>query len=109
MLATVALGAIALISVSWFTTGILSGVALLSVGLVNAVMFPTIFTLASEGPGKRAAEGFGVICMAIVGGAIIRPLTGFLADISTLRLALAVPVVCYAIIPLQPLFCRPWP
>ena len=100
VLATVAIGAMALIGLSVFTTGAISGIALLSVGLFNAVMFPMIFTLASANLGKRAAEGSGIICMAIVGGAIIPPVTGLVADAATLRVALIVPVLCYAVIAL---------
>jgi FHS family L-fucose permease-like MFS transporter len=58
-------------------------------------MFPTIFSLASEGLGKRAAEGSGVICMAIVGGAIVPLITGKTADLWSLNAALSVPAVCY--------------
>ena len=61
-------------------------------------MFPTIFTLASEGLGVRAAEGSGVIATAIVGGALIPPLTGRLADAAGLHLALALPALCYLVI-----------
>jgi MFS transporter, FHS family, L-fucose permease len=69
------------------------------VGLTNSIMFPTIFSLASEGLGKRAAEGSGVIATAIVGGAVVPPLYGVLADASgSLALALVLPVICYAII-----------
>lgn len=106
VLATVAAAAITMIGVSVFTTGVISGVALLSVGLFNAIMFPTIFTLASEGLGKRAPQGSGIICMAIVGGAIIPPLTGLVADASTLRTALVVPVICYGVIALYARACR---
>lgn len=106
VLASVAVGAIALIALSVFTTGAVSGLALLSVGLFNAVMFPTIFTLASAGLGKRAAEGSGIICMAIVGGAIIPPLTGLLVDATSLRIALIIPVLCYAVIALYARYCR---
>jgi len=105
VLVAVAAGAIALIVLSISTTGAVSGIALLCVGLFNAVMFPTIFTLASAGLGTRAAEGSGIICMAIVGGAIVPPLTGYIADVSTLRLALIVPVICYAIIALYGRYC----
>ena len=105
VLSTVAVGAIALIVLSILTTGAVSGIALLCVGLFNAIMFPTIFTLASTGLGSRAAEGSGIICMAIVGGAIVPPLTGYIADVSTLRLALIVPVVCYVIIALYGRYC----
>ena len=80
------------------TTGAVSAWSLLAIGLVNSIMFPTIFTLASEGLGERAAEGSGVICMAIVGGAIVPLITGFAADMSSLRMALAVPAICYLLI-----------
>jgi FHS family L-fucose permease-like MFS transporter len=80
------------------TTGAVSGWSLLAIGLVNSIMFPTIFTLASEGLGERAAEGSGLICMAIVGGAIVPLITGVAADASSLRMALAVPAICYLLI-----------
>ncbi|MGZ3400814.1 MAG: sugar MFS transporter [Caulobacteraceae bacterium] len=98
VLAGVAAGAIGLIALSANSLGAVSGWALLAIGLCNSIMFPTIFSLASEGLGRRAAEGSGVICMAIVGGAMIPPLTGALADHASLRLALALPALCYAVI-----------
>ncbi|MBX9813802.1 MAG: glucose transporter [Proteobacteria bacterium SG_bin5] len=98
VLAGVALGAIALLFVSTHSSGAVSGWSLLAIGLVNSVMFPTIFSLASEGLGKRAAEGSGLIATAIVGGAVIPPLTGWLADQSNLRVAMALPALCYALI-----------
>jgi len=96
LLAFAATAVIALIAISALSTGAIAGWSLLAVGLFNSIMFPTIFTLASEGLGERAAEGSGLICCAIVGGAIVPPLTGFAADLSTLALALAVPAICYA-------------
>jgi FHS family L-fucose permease-like MFS transporter len=109
VLTTVATGAIVLILVSANTTGALSGWSLLAIGLTNAIMFPTIFSLASEGLGKRAAEGSGIICMAIVGGAIVPLLTGRVADMSTLRFALIVPAICYVLIALFGQYCRRHP
>ena len=106
VLACVAAGAITLLLVAAASTGPVSGWALLSVGLMNAIMFPTIFSLANEGLGRRAAEGSGLICVAIVGGAIIPPLTGHLADIWTLRMALGLPALCYAIIALFGIYAR---
>ncbi len=98
LLATVAGVAILLLAVSANSGGVVAGWSLLSIGLFNAIMFPTIFSLASEGLGKRAAEGSGLIATAIVGGAIIPPLTGYAADLSSLQVALAVPALCYAVI-----------
>jgi len=87
-----------LLLVSGVSTGAVSGWSLLAIGLVNSIMFPTIFTLASEGLGERAAEGSGLICVAIVGGAIVPLITGFAADMSGLRMSLAVPAICYLLI-----------
>ncbi|MEY4159729.1 MAG: hypothetical protein RLZZ136_350 [Pseudomonadota bacterium] len=99
VLASVALGAIALLAISTHTTGALSGYSLLAIGLMNAIMFPTIFSLACENLGPRAADGSGIINVAIFGGAVIPLLTGAIADVSgNLALALALPAACYAII-----------
>lgn len=107
VLAGVAAGTLTCIMISANTTGPLSGWALLAIGLMNSVMFPTIFSLASEGLGKRAAEGSGIIATAIVGGAIIPYLTGALADASgSLHFALALPAVCYALIFAYGLYAR---
>ena len=107
MLAAVATGSIALILISANTAGALSGWSLLAIGLCNSIMFPTIFALASEGLGKRASEGSGVIATAIVGGAVIPPLTGALADASgSLHFALILPAACYAVILAYGLYAR---
>ena len=58
-------------------------------------MFPTIFTLAIEGLGHRTGEGSGVLCMAIVGGAIVPVAMGWVADHTSLLSAFALPLVCY--------------
>jgi len=96
VLACAAACVIALLCISANTTGAVSGGSLLAIGLFNSIMFPTIFSLASEGLGSRAAEGSGIICVAIVGGAIVPRLTGLAADWIDLKTALAVPAVCYA-------------
>ncbi|MFO6430441.1 sugar MFS transporter [Erythrobacter sp. W302b] len=97
-LATVAAGAITLIAISANSTGVVAGYSLLAVGLMNAIMFPTIFSLACEKLGPRAADGSGIINVAICGGAIIPPMYGALADATSLAFALVLPAACYAII-----------
>jgi len=106
VLAAVATGAVVLIAVSTHSTGAIAGWSLLAIGLMNSIMFPTIFSLASEGLGARAAEGSGIIATAIVGGAIVPPLTGVLADQSTLQFALIIPALCYLVIAGYGLFTR---
>ncbi|WP_338466104.1 sugar MFS transporter [Novosphingobium sp. ZN18A2] len=107
VLAFNAMGAIALILISANSAGVLAGYSLLAIGLMNSIMFPTIFSLACEGLGPRAADGSGVINVAIVGGAIVPPLTGHFADVTgSLSLALAIPATCYAIIAAFGIFAR---
>ncbi len=96
VLASAAGAVLLLLLVSSRSTGSLAGWALLGVGLFNSIMFPTIFSLACEGLGPRAAEGSGIICMAIVGGAIVPLITGKMADLNGLQFALGVPAICYA-------------
>ena len=106
VLAGFAVGAIALVLVSIGTTGALSADTLLAVGLMNSIMFPTIFSLASEKLGKRAADGSGIINVAIFGGAVVPLVTGGVADAAGLTTALLIPVVCYVVIAAFGLYAR---
>jgi FHS family L-fucose permease-like MFS transporter len=95
LLAFNAIGAVALILISISTTGPLAMWSLLAVGLMNSLMYPTIFTLALVGLGRLTEEGSGLLCTAIVGGALVPMLFGAIADHSSLRLALLLPIACY--------------
>ncbi len=108
ILSGVAAGAITLIAISTNTTGVVAGYSLLAIGLMNSIMFPTIFSLACEKLGAKAADGSGIINIAIFGGAVIPLLTGMLADATggNLAIALILPAVCYAIIAGFGLFAR---
>lgn len=75
--------------------GSVAAVAILAIGLFNSVMFPTIFTLSIDGLGEDTAGGSGILCLAIVGGAVVPLLMGVVADHAGLGLALLVPMVCY--------------
>jgi MFS transporter, FHS family, L-fucose permease len=98
VLALFCIGAAALATLSGMTSGAFAGYALLAVGLMNSIMFPTIFSLGVDGLGEKTPQGSGLLCMGIVGGALIPLLFGMLADTSTLATALVVPVVCYLLI-----------
>lgn len=106
LLASVATGAITLLFVSATSTGQVAGYSLLAVGLMNSIMFPTIFSLACEKLGPRAADGSGIINVAIVGGAVIPALYGALADATSLAFAFILPAACYAIIAGFGIFAR---
>lgn len=96
-----AAAAIGLIALSAVSAGAMAGWALIMVGFCNSLMFPTIFSLGTEGLGEKAPQGSGILCTAIVGGALVPYLFGQVADLTgNIRMALLVPVVCYAIIAL---------
>ncbi|MFC3034266.1 sugar MFS transporter [Pseudoalteromonas fenneropenaei] len=90
--------AVALILVAVFAQGSIAMWALLLVGLCNSIMFPTIFSLAVSGLGIKTAQASGLLCLAIVGGAIIPLVQGQLADLYGIQFSLLVPVVCYVYI-----------
>jgi FHS family L-fucose permease-like MFS transporter len=72
--------------------------AILAVGLFNSIMFPTIFSLALHGLGKYTGQGSGILCMAIVGGAIVPFVQGAVADAAGVQPSFYVPAACYAFI-----------
>ncbi len=90
--------AISLIIISISTSGLLSMWSILAVGLFNSIMFPTIFTLAIDGIGELKPKGSGLLCTAIVGGAIIPPLYGKFTDNFGFKIALIFIILCYGYI-----------
>jgi MFS transporter, FHS family, L-fucose permease len=106
VLALFCIGAAGLATLSGMTGGAFAGYALLAVGLMNSIMFPTIFSLGVEGLGEKTPQGSGLLCMGIVGGALIPLLFGAVADASSLTTALIVPVACYLMIAVYGWFSR---
>jgi FHS family L-fucose permease-like MFS transporter len=98
VLAAAAAGAGTLALIAASIHGPAAGWALIAVGLMNSIMFPTIFSLALEGLGARTPQGSGLLCMAIVGGAVVPVIGGAVADATSLAAALLVPVLCYGAI-----------
>jgi FHS family L-fucose permease-like MFS transporter len=94
-LAVCAVGAMLLALTSAMSTGPFAAYTLIAVGLCNSIMFPTIFSLATEQLGDETPHASGLLCMAIVGGAIIPLIVGRIADATTLAAALFVPAACY--------------
>ena len=99
-LAILAFAAASLVVISMLTNGQFAMWSILAVGLFNSIMFPTIFTLAIAGLGKHTGQGSGILCTAIVGGAIIPLLQGLLADNIGIHHAFILPVLCYMYIAL---------
>ena len=87
--------AITLLAISMLTNGYVAMWSILLVGLFNSIMFPTIFTLSLSGLGSYKPQASGILCTAIVGGAIIPPLYGFFTDQFDFKPALFLMVLCY--------------
>ncbi|MGX4643459.1 sugar MFS transporter [Massilia sp. SYSU DXS3249] len=93
-----ATGAIVLLLVAIFGEGKVAMTAILLVGLCNSIMFPTIFSMALHGLGRFTGQGSGILCMAIVGGAIVPFAQGAVADGAGLQPSFLVPAACYLFI-----------
>ncbi|WP_338767790.1 sugar MFS transporter [Massilia sp. METH4] len=93
-----AAASIALIAFAAFGGGKMAMYAILAVGLCNSIMFPTIFSMALHGLGKQTGQASGLLCMAIVGGALVPFAQGALADTVGVQLSFVVPAACYAFI-----------
>lgn len=84
-----------LVVVAILADGPVAMYAIILVGLCNSIMFPTIFSLALTGLGTQRGLGSGVLCLSIVGGAIVPLLQGVLADTGGLQGSFVIPVLCY--------------
>lgn len=87
-----------LVMIAVLFDGSLAMWSLLAVGLFNSIMFPTIFSLALNGLGQSTAQGSGLLCLAIVGGALLPLLQGVLADSLGLQISFVLPMLCYLFI-----------
>lgn len=78
------------------TTGTIAVYAFLSGGLFCSIMWPCIFSLSIAGLGKYTTEGSAFLIMMILGGGIIPPIQGKLADVIGIHQSYWVPVICFA-------------
>lgn len=81
-----------------FTAGTIAIFAFMSGGLFLSIMWPSIFSLAIAGLGKYTSQGSAFLVMMILGGGIIPPLQGKLADIIGIHASYFIPVLCFAFI-----------
>jgi FHS family L-fucose permease-like MFS transporter len=84
-----------LVSASMLLGGHTAMWTILSVGLFNSIMFPTIFSLGVAELGPLTGNGSGILNMAIVGGAILPVIQGVIADRVGIHHAFVLPVICY--------------
>lgn len=87
---------VAFMLIGLLTEGMVATFAFLSGGLCCSIMWPSIFALAIVGLGKYASQGSAFLIMMILGGAIIPPVQGILADTSGIHLSYIVPLLGFA-------------
>ena len=102
-------GAVVLVLAASASPSGAGAVALILVGLCNSIMYPTIYALALPRTAQHAPLGSMILCMAVVGGAVIPLLTGFTADRIGLAHALVLPALCYGAIIVFGRSCRDAP
>ena len=72
--------------------------ALIGTSFFMSIMFPTIFALGIRGTGDAKKAGSALMVMAIIGGAVFPALMGFVSDLSSIRIAFLIPLLCYVVI-----------
>ena len=90
--------AAAMILISMFTTGPVAIWTLVICGFFNSIMFPNIFALGIKGLGPMTSKGSGLIMTAVVGGAIVPALIGYVADKAGIQNSFVIPAFCYLFI-----------
>jgi FHS family L-fucose permease-like MFS transporter len=96
MIGTYALINIVLMSIVVAQLGWLSFVAVFASFFFMSIMFPTIFALGIFGLGKKSKIASSFIVMAIVGGATLPKLMGYIADVHNMSIGFIVPALCFA-------------
>jgi FHS family L-fucose permease-like MFS transporter len=66
--------------------------------LFMSIMYPTIFALGIYGLGKQAKKASGFIVMAIIGGAIMPKIMGYLGDVYNMSVGFLMPLICFAVV-----------
>ncbi|PZU11083.1 glucose/galactose MFS transporter [Sphingomonas sp.] len=100
LLALAALAAAILCGIVIAAAGTPAAIAALAIGLFNSIMFPTIFTITLDRSSAPPAATAGMLCVAIVGGAVVPLLFGAVSRMAGLSGAFVVPAICYAAIAL---------
>lgn len=93
------LAAVGLVVLAFATGGLVGIVCIMLTYFCQSIMFPTIFALATKGlpPAERKLAS-SLVIMAIVGGAVLPPIAGALSLAGGMKLALAIPLICFGFV-----------
>jgi FHS family L-fucose permease-like MFS transporter len=97
LLATYAVACVILVAYAMMASGISAIVAISLTYFFMSIMFPTIFALSIKDLGQQVKLGSGLVIMAIVGGAVLPPITGWIS-LAGLQYSLIVPFISFLVI-----------
>lgn len=97
LLSVYAIICLVLLAVAWVSNGLTSVVAISMTYFFMSIMFPTIFSLSIKNLGAQVKLGSSLVIMAIVGGAVLPPLTGLVSQ-TGIQNALIVPMLAFLFI-----------
>jgi len=86
---------IILLVTTMMTNGAVAMWAILGIGIFNSIMWSNVFTLAIKDLGKYTSQGSSILVMFILGGALIPPIQGSVADLIGVQNSFFIPIVCY--------------
>lgn len=90
---------VALSIVAMLAQGVVCLAAVIGIAFFMSIMFPTIFSMGIQGAGPHTEMGSSLIIMAIVGGALLPLLYGWVSDVTdNIQLGYAVPLGCFLVI-----------
>ncbi len=99
LLALYSVGCILLCLVTIFGSGMITLYAVIGIAFFMSIMFPTIFALGIKDLGPDTKAGSSLIIMSIVGGAILPPLLGLIADKThNIQYGYMVPMICFVVV-----------
>ena len=98
LLAIYSVVSILLCIVAMTVTGILAVYTVIGIAFFMSIMFPTIFSLGIKDLGSDTKFGSSLIIMSIVGGAILPPIMGYIADVSNIQIGYIVPLLCFVVV-----------
>ena len=98
LLAIYAVASMVLCVLAIVTHGTVALFVVIGIAFFMSIMFPTIFSLGIKDLGKDTKFGSSLIIMSIVGGAILPPAMGYIADLTDIQVGYIVPLICFAVV-----------
>lgn len=90
--------ALCLIVILMNGSGMIAVIALVLISFFMSLQFPTIYGIALEGMNEDAKIGASGLIMAILGGALLTPLQGYISDVFGVSASYTVPLVCFVVV-----------